>query len=240
MDLSGGMATTYNYKTTKYELPLFFVTVRINVGYKVVAHYIIQSETTDQILQAINILKEWNPEWKPPFFLSDYSVAEISAIERAFPEVTVYICDFHREQAWTRWTRDSKHGLKKQDQEQVLSNLRKCAWAPTIELYQEAVDILKASPEWKTNTKVQQWLTMSWLSIPEVGTYIHIYICTYIHIIHNIRMYIHMYIYTYIISERGKRASSVMFVFNRDFRYVYVAVRQPLRACPDIIAKKRP
>ena len=47
-----------------------------------------------------------------------------------------------------------------------------------------------------------------------------------------------------LISERAKRASSVMFVFNRDFRYVYiiiyVAVRQPLRACPDIIAKKCP
>ena len=42
-----------------------------------------------------------------------------------------------------------------------------------------------------------------------------------------------------LISERAKRASSVMSVFNRDFRYVhiytymyiYVAVRQPIRAC---------
>ena len=40
-----------------------------------------------------------------------------------------------------------------------------------------------------------------------------------------------------IISERAKRASSIMFVFNRDFRYVriyvyiYVAIRQPIRAC---------
>ena len=35
------------YKTTKYDLPLFFVTVRTNVGYKVVAHFIVQSETTE-------------------------------------------------------------------------------------------------------------------------------------------------------------------------------------------------
>ena len=38
-----------------------------------------------------------------------------------------------------------------------------------------------------------------------------------------------------IISERAKRASSVMFVFNRDFRYVrmyiYVAIRQGICAC---------
>ena len=45
-----------------------------------------------------------------------------------------------------------------------------------------------------------------------------------------------------IISERAKRASSVMFVFNRDFRYVriyinvyiYVAVRQPIHACSEV------
>ena len=30
------------------------------------------------------------------------------------------------------------------------------------------------------------------------------------------------YVYIIIISERAKRASSVMFVFNRDFRYVYI------------------
>ena len=63
-----------------------------------------------------------------------------------------------------------------------------------------------------------------------------------------VRIYLLTVLFTFtmviIISERAKRASSVMFVFNRDFRYVYiyiyVAVRQPLRACPDIIAKKRP
>ena len=78
------------------------MTVRTNVGYKVVAHFIVQSETTEQILEALNMLKSWNKDWKPPFFLCDYSEAEISAIEQAFPGITVYICDFHREQAWTR------------------------------------------------------------------------------------------------------------------------------------------
>ena len=101
------------YKSTKYDLPLFFVTVRTNVGYKVVAHFIVQSETTEQILEALNILKGWNTDWQPQFFMCDYSEAEISAIERAFPGITVYICDFHREQAWTRWTRGHKNGLTK-------------------------------------------------------------------------------------------------------------------------------
>ena len=119
------------YKTTKYDLPLFFVTVRTNVGYKVAAYFIVQSESTEQILEALNILKQWNPDWKPAFFLCDYSEAEISSIQQAFPTTTVYLCDFHREQAWTRWVRDHKNGLNKQQQEQLLALLRACAWAPS-------------------------------------------------------------------------------------------------------------
>ena len=53
-----------------YDLPLFFVTVQTNVGYKVVTHFIVQSETTEQILEALNIIKAWKPQFfilKPKF-----------------------------------------------------------------------------------------------------------------------------------------------------------------------------
>ena len=93
--------------------PFFFVTVRTNIGYKVVAHFIIQSETTEQILEALNILKGWNVDWKPPFFLCDYSEAEISAIEQAFPGITVYICDFHREQGGQGTTKMGSASMSK-------------------------------------------------------------------------------------------------------------------------------
>ena len=65
--------------------------------------------------------------------MCDYSEVEISAIERAFAKTTVYICDFHLEQAWTRWTRDHKNGLSKQEQEALLASLRSCAWASSAE-----------------------------------------------------------------------------------------------------------
>ena len=35
----------------------------------------------------------------PRFFMSDYSEAELLAVESVFQ---VYLCDFHREQAWLR------------------------------------------------------------------------------------------------------------------------------------------
>lgn len=62
--------------------------------------------------------------------MCDYSEAEILALENTFPGIHVYLCDFHWEQAWERWVRDSKHGLKKEDGQSLLHLLRDCADAP--------------------------------------------------------------------------------------------------------------
>ena len=56
------------YKTTKYSIPLFFVCVKTNVAYLVVAEFIIQNETKDDICEALSVLKLWNPDWEPKFF----------------------------------------------------------------------------------------------------------------------------------------------------------------------------
>ena len=50
------------YKTTKYELPMFFVTVKTNVGYTPIANVVVQSETSHHIEEALNIIASWNPE----------------------------------------------------------------------------------------------------------------------------------------------------------------------------------
>ena len=48
------------YKTCKLALPLFFLVVRMNVGYSVVAEFIIQHEDTTSITEALKILcKRW-------------------------------------------------------------------------------------------------------------------------------------------------------------------------------------
>ena len=43
------------YKTTKYSIPLFFVCVKTNVLYSVVAEFIIQSETAEYIREALSV-----------------------------------------------------------------------------------------------------------------------------------------------------------------------------------------
>ena len=70
------------YKTMKYELAFFFLCVRTNVGYSVVSESIVQEESAEKIAEALGIIKQWNPSWNPSFFMTDYSQAEVLAIER--------------------------------------------------------------------------------------------------------------------------------------------------------------
>ena len=168
------------YKTTKYDLALFFIAVRTNVGYMVVAEFIIQSESAEEISEALSILKQWNPNWKPKYFMSDYSEAELCAIEQVFPGCKVYLCDFHREQAWERWVQDKNHNLDAANRNELLSLLRDCAWAPPARSekvpinhsYEKAVTKLKESCVWKENEAVQNWLSTKWLPLPEVCRHI--------------------------------------------------------------------
>ena len=110
-----------------YELALFFLAVKTNIGYSVVGEFVVQSETADQIAEALSILSSWNPEWQPSYFITDNSEAEMGAITTFFPICQMYLCDFHREQSWERWTKDRKHGLSSDDAEVLLSLLRDCA-----------------------------------------------------------------------------------------------------------------
>lgn len=93
------------YRTTKYALPLFLLVVWTNVGYKPIAEFICENETTAPITEALNILKQWNQHWEPQYFMLDYSQQEYQALKHVFPNSENYLCSFHREQAWMRWTR---------------------------------------------------------------------------------------------------------------------------------------
>ncbi|CAB4010225.1 Hypothetical predicted protein [Paramuricea clavata] len=108
------------YETTKYAIPLFFVCVHGNTGYTVVAEFMCQNEDSASIEEALGILKTWNPSWKPKYFMVDYSLAEIDAIEKSFPKGSVYICDFHRIQAWQKWSKAGKNCLNHDDQQEFV------------------------------------------------------------------------------------------------------------------------
>ncbi|XP_052085084.1 uncharacterized protein LOC127722227, partial [Mytilus californianus] len=147
------------YRTTKYALPLFFLAVKTNVGYSVVAEFIVQIKTQASIQQGLETIQRWMAEdtnvpnglsWKPRFFMTDFCEREIYAIETTFPETFVFLRDFHREQSWTRWTTKISNGVSGA-KDKVLAMLRRCAHATTLSEFNDAVLRLNQSFEWKSN-----------------------------------------------------------------------------------------
>ena len=65
--------------------------MRTNVGYSVVAEFVVQQETSESISEALDILKLWNPKWDPKFFMVDNSSAEILSLETTFPDTSVHL-----------------------------------------------------------------------------------------------------------------------------------------------------
>lgn len=79
------------YKTSKYAMPLFFVCVKTNVDYVVVATFITQSEDTVSLTEALALLKQWNPQWSPLNWMVDFSEVEINALQSVFPGMHICI-----------------------------------------------------------------------------------------------------------------------------------------------------
>ena len=69
----------------RYALPLFFLCVRSNVGYVVVAVFIPENKDMESIAEVLRIIKEQNQLWSPKNMMVDFSLAEIGAIEECFP-----------------------------------------------------------------------------------------------------------------------------------------------------------
>ena len=106
------------YKTCKLALPLFFLVIHMNIGYSVVAEFIIQHEDMTSITEALMILrKRWDEcDIEVGNFMIDCQQSEENAICAVSPDSVVYLCAFHRLQAWLQWLVNTK-------QSQQLSNI---------------------------------------------------------------------------------------------------------------------
>ena len=65
------------YKKSRYALPLFFLVVRTNVGYQVIAVFVCQQETGNSIREALQIIRDWSPNVTPKYGMEDFSEEEI-------------------------------------------------------------------------------------------------------------------------------------------------------------------
>ena len=60
------------YRTTRYALPLFFMVVKTNIDYQIVAVFVTENETEDSIQEALSIIKSWNKDVSPIYGMTDY------------------------------------------------------------------------------------------------------------------------------------------------------------------------
>ena len=111
------------YKTTKYALSLFFLVVKTYVNFQVCAVFVIQEDSTDMILKGLNTVKKWNPKVTPKYACTLISV---------YPNIKVFLGDFHREQAWNRLVNKADNGVANVA-DQVKVYLRSIAHSTTLD-----------------------------------------------------------------------------------------------------------
>ena len=181
------------YKTTRYDIALFFICVKTNIGYTVVAEFVIQEETVEKIQEALEILKQWNPKWKPKYFMSDYSEAELLALEKCFTTTKVFLCDFKgnkRGRGGSKTTNTAyqnrnrrnfflylegvlthQHHRETNEQTPAEKQDNSVLQQDSQAGYELAVADLKSSNVWKDNQDVQTWLSIIILAINTYGEY---------------------------------------------------------------------
>lgn len=79
------------YRTTRYSLPLYFLCVPTNVNYINVATFVTEIEDSSSLIEALQVIKEWNPDWSPKYFMCDYADEEINALGNVFPGILIII-----------------------------------------------------------------------------------------------------------------------------------------------------
>ena len=159
------------YKTCKLALPLFFLVVCTNVGYLVVAEFIIQHEDTTSISEALSILrKKWyDMEIEVGNFMIDCQQSEENAIRAVFPDSVVYLCAFHRLQAWLRWLVNTKKGLSNY-QTYCMALLRAVGDAKTEDAYTKALMALQKSHVWSRFPNFRNYYSNQWAPKKKVNT----------------------------------------------------------------------
>ena len=75
----------------------------------------------------------------------------------------MYLCSFHREQAWERWTSRKESGLNGEERQIALNLMRKIAHSESIAECQGCITVLQNSLIWNKYAEFRKWFTKTWL-----------------------------------------------------------------------------
>ena len=151
------------YKTCKLSLPLFFLIVRTNVGYSVIAEFIVQHEDSQCIAEALGLLHaQWDTnEITVGNFMIDCQWSEENTIRGIFPERVIFLCSFHRLQAWLWWLVNGKNGVS-QYKDQSMSILCSLGKSKTEDEYTRNLLRLQKSHIWSHFSNLRNYYTQQW------------------------------------------------------------------------------
>ena len=149
------------HKTCKYALPLFFLVVQTNVNFQIVAILVLEDESAELLIRGLSYIKKWSPEVLPNYGMTDFDAAETLALEFLFPSIKLFLCDFHREQSWRRWTMKSENKCS-HIYKDVIFRLRRVANAFTPSECEQAITDLKA---WDHFRLIENYFTNTWLPV---------------------------------------------------------------------------
>lgn len=148
------------HKICKYTIPLYLLVVQTNVNFQVVAIIIVEDESSELLTQALDIVKGWNPEICPKYAMIDFDTGEIISLTSLFDGIKVFLCDFHREQAWKRWIVKRENGVFSIGEE-ILARLRRIAKSNNVQECTKAVADLRAWESFGT-TKLGLYFEKKW------------------------------------------------------------------------------
>ena len=113
--------------------------------------------------KALGIIKEWNPDVIPKYAMVDFDSGEILSLEKIFPSILVFLCDFHREQAWNRWVNKRTNNVF-MIADDVKRRLRRIANSRTVAECSLAVNDLRTWDHF--NTQLANYFNKTWY--PEI------------------------------------------------------------------------
>ena len=105
--------------------------------------FLVEDESSELLTQALDIVKGWNPEICPKYAMIDFDTSEIISLTSLFDGIKVFLCDFHREQAWKRWIVKRENGVFSIGEE-ILARLRRIAKSNNVQECTKAVADLRA------------------------------------------------------------------------------------------------
>lgn len=127
------------------------------------AEFLCQNKDKECIAEALSTIKGWNPTWDPKYFMVDYSIAEINAIEASFRKLP-FTFVFIENKRGKDGPKLGKNGLTLGEQVMFLEFMQQIARPRNIQSYQKSVESLRKSTLYAGNPQVEDYCEKVWLS----------------------------------------------------------------------------